>query len=221
MEFSLKPARNVDNPVVEPAWGGLRVLVLVAGTTVEARDAEGTVHPLREDLTEALIAAVAATGTRAALLDGHLNGAAVHDTVGVGIGLDGLDQLRAGDVGRQMLLGGSNRRQRQRDRLEANQARREVVPQGDPVALVAIDLLWIDDQPLLDVPLLERKRLLEASIAESNLVRRSVYVRPPMEAWYGQWRGMGFHEVAVRDANSRYRPGERTEEWATALIPRR
>ncbi len=221
MEFGLKPARKIANPVVEPAWGGLRVIVLVAGRTVEARDDQGSTRPLRDDLTSSLIAAVAATGTRAALLDGHLSAAPTQGTIGRGVGLEALDRIRPGDVGRQMLMGGSNRREKRRERLEADLARRAVAAADDPVALVAIDLLWIDDQPLLDVPLLERKRLLEASIEERDLVRRSVHVRPPMEAWYGQWRAFGFHEVAVRDANSRYRPGERSDQWATALIPRR
>lgn len=221
MGFGLRPARHVDNPVVEPAWGGPRVLVLVAGDTVEARDEYGSPRAIRDDLRAALGAALGATGTTTALLDGHLTAAVVTDTTGVSVGFEILDEVRPADVGRQMLMGGGSRRDRRRDRIEADMARRAAPPVDEPVALVAIDLLWIDDDSLIDVPLLERKRLLEAAIAESDLVRVSPHVRPPIEAWYGQWRAFGFREVAVRDANSRYRPGERSDAWATAMIPRR
>jgi hypothetical protein len=221
MAFGLRPARHVENPVVEPAWGGPRVLVLVDRESVEARDEYGSGQAIRDDLRAALVAALAATGTTTALIDGHLTSAVVHDTTGVSVGFEVLDEVRPADVGRQMLLGGGSRRDRRRDRIEADMARRALPPADEPVALVAIDLLWIDDDALIDVPLLERKRLLEAAIKESDLVRVSPHVRPPIEAWYGQWRAFGFHEVAVRDANSRYRPGERSDAWATAMIPRR
>jgi len=220
MEFGSRPARDVRNPIVEPAWNGPRVLVLVTGSNVDIRDERGDRPAVAVDLARAIAAAVAVTGTETAILDGHLTAAPMRGTVGVGVGLEALDGLRPADMGRQLLLGGSNRRDRRRDRLEADLARRAPIPAEGPVAFVAIDLLWIDDTPLVDVPLLERKRLLESVLAESEPVRTSVHVRPPLEAWYGQWRAFGFREVAVRDANGRYRPGERADDWATALIPR-
>ncbi|MEK6721767.1 MAG: hypothetical protein AABZ33_14025 [Chloroflexota bacterium] len=221
MEFGSRPARDVRNPIVEPAWNGPRVLVLVTGSTVDIRDERGDRPAVAVDLAQAIAAAVAVTGTETAILDGHLTAAPMRGTVGVGVGLEALDGVHPADMGRQLLLGGSNRRDRRRDRLEADLARRAPIPAEGPLAFVAIDLLWIDDTPLVDVPLLERKRLLESVLAESEPVRTSVHVRPPLEAWYGQWRAFGFHEVAVRDANGRYRPGERADDWATALIPRR
>ena len=57
---------------------------------------------------------------------------------------------------------------------------------------MAIDLLWLDGESLLDVPLLERKRLLESVLDESELVRRGAFVRPPIETWIGSWRALGF-----------------------------
>ena len=63
---------------------------------------------------------------------------------------------------------------------------------------------------------LERKRLLEASCVDGELVRRTVSVRPPVEAWYAQWRALGFREMAVKGANSRYTPGAPHPDWTTA-----
>jgi ATP-dependent DNA ligase len=96
-----------------------------------------------------------------------------------------------------------------------------VLPPNAPTAIVAVDLLWLDGESLIDVPLLERKRLLESALLDHELVRRTMVVRPPVEAWYGQWRALGFREFAVKGANSRYRPGTVSPHWATQIIPRR
>jgi hypothetical protein len=85
---------------------------------------------------------------------------------------------------------------------------------------VAVDLLAVDGDSLLDVPLLERKRLLDSALAPSELVRRGPHVRPPGTHWYGQWRAFGFREIAVKSANSRYRPGQPSDDWAVAPLPR-
>ena len=45
-------------------------------------------------------------------------------------------------------------------------------------AFVATDLLWLDGTPLADMPLLERKRLLEGALEASYLVRVAPFVRP-------------------------------------------
>ena len=62
----------------------------------------------------------------------------------------------------------------------------------EAVSFVATDLLWLDDTSLLDVPLLERRRLLESVVAESDVVRVGAFVRPPIDSWITSWRSMGF-----------------------------
>ncbi len=81
-------------------------------------------------------------------------------------------------------------------------------------AFVAVDLLSVDGQPLFDVALLERKRLLESIIEESELVRVSPWVRPPIRTWFNTWRSAGLRGVIMKGSNSRYRPGQETTEWA-------
>ena len=84
----------------------------------------------------------------------------------------------------------------------------------DPVeAFVALDLLRLDGQSLLDVPLLERKRLLESVIEQGDLVRVSVHARPPVEAWVASWKGAGLKGAMLKAANSRYVPGSSSPEW--------
>jgi ATP-dependent DNA ligase len=115
------------------------------------------------------------------------------------------------------------RRDRTKEAEEERERLREATTFRDeePVSLVATDLLWLDDQSLLDVPLLERKRLLDAVLAQSELVRVGAFVRPPIATWVSSWRRLGFYGITYRGANSRYHPGEERDEWTTAPMPRR
>jgi hypothetical protein len=84
---------------------------------------------------------------------------------------------------------------------------------GKDLAFVAVDLLRVDYVTLFDVPLLERKRLLEGVLVQSPLIRLSPYVTPPIQAWLRTWRMAGFKGAIVKGANSKYVPGRRTFEW--------
>ena len=78
------------------------------------------------------------------------------------------------------------------------------------IAFVAVDLLVLDDEPLLDVPLLERKRLLESVLPEGDRVRRTAFVREPAGTFVTTWRSLGFGDLAYKTANGRYLPATRT-----------
>lgn len=217
MPFGRIQARQVRDGLWEPLWAGRRVLVPVldaAVTFLDEHDEElEGFDPLRETILEHVEA-------DELVLDGYLLPAPLRGTAGVEAppGMDAV--LSAGEVGRQLLLGGGARDER-RDAAVAAGTRPVRLAATSPTAFVGVDLLWLDGESLVDVPLQERKRLLESVLAEGDLVRRTVAVRPPVEAWFAQWRALGFREVAVKGANSRYTPGRPNGEWATAPIPRR
>ncbi len=83
---------------------------------------------------------------------------------------------------------------------------------SDP-AFVALDLLSVDDETLFDVPLLERKRLLDGVLDQSPLVRVSPWTLTPVRPWFLTWRRAGFPGVVIKGANSRYVPGSTSMEW--------
>lgn len=84
----------------------------------------------------------------------------------------------------------------------------------DPVlGFVAVDLLRVDGQSLLDVPLLERKRHLESVIVPSQRIRLSIYTRPPIDAWVASWKAAGLRGAMLKAANSHYVPGGYSPEW--------
>lgn len=83
------------------------------------------------------------------------------------------------------------------------------------LAFVALDLLQVDGQPLFDLPLLERKRILESLIQPGEQVRVSPFTRPPVEPWVASWKGAGFEGAMLKAANGRYVPGGYADDWMT------
>ena len=81
--------------------------------------------------------------------------------------------------------------------------------------LVAVDLLRVDGESLLDIPLLERKRLLEGVVVPSDRVRISVHTRPPVSTWVASWKAAGLRGAMMKGANSRYVPGGFSADWRT------
>jgi ATP-dependent DNA ligase len=212
--FGRRPAREIEDPLVEPLWSGIRVLAHTVRTGAQFLDAEGGVQDW-PDVAAALGAALAADD---AVLDGYLTTEAASDGTGI-LTASGVSAMRASDMARQFLVGGGvNRRGGHADGAE--DATPRVFGVGDVVVFVAVDLVRLDGEPLLDVPLLERKRLLDGVLMEGLLVRRGIHVRPPIDVWVSTWRSLGFRSVAYKQANSRYRPGERNDDWSTASIPR-
>ncbi len=80
-------------------------------------------------------------------------------------------------------------------------------------AFVAVDLVELDGEPLHEIPFQERRRLLESVIDEGIRVRLSPLVKQPLAGWMVGWRANGFTYYIAKHMNSRYRPGERTEDW--------
>lgn len=223
--FGRGHVKNVADPVIEPAWDGIRVLAHldVAADRVEITDVTG------EDLASehapiagALLGALAAD---MAIVDGYLTDQATRPTenrtiVGPEIPSFGehTSQFFLGQQGAE-LMSGRGRPGRFGD------ARTRSVPEGalgdESIAFVAVDLVALDGRSLLEIPLLERKRLLESVLAEGDLVRRTPYVRLPAGSFIVTWRSFGFGGLAYKAANSRYRPGAPNDDWCMVPMPRR
>ena len=219
--FGRRPARDIDDPLVEPLWTGIRVLAWVESGDAELIDTGG------ETVARGDISAAVGRATQAstAVLDGYITTEVARSDVGLAPLPDDAT-IGPGDMARQMLMGSGSDRSKT---LEARSAEIEadarmaqtVLEGGEQAALVAIDLLELDGESLLDVPLLERRRLLDAVVAEEELVRIGIHVRPPIQPWLATWRMIGIRSIAFKAANSRYVPGEPNDSWASAAMPRR
>jgi hypothetical protein len=213
--YGLVPADRIDNPIIEPMWAGIRVLAGVEGGVATLRDEGGEPVEERPEVAQALGQAIRAGS---AILDGYLT----KDAIRTGGELLSVSELPTASMIVQKTFFGI-RRDRQK---EAEDERRRLIEattfrEDEVVAFVATDLLWIEGESVLGVPLLERKRLLDGIVEESELVRLGAFVRPPVATWVTSWRRLGFVELSWRGANSRYHPGEQRDEWTVARMPRR
>lgn len=209
------PGRVLD-PIVEPLWTGIRALAAIDDGAVKLADEGG--DPIAGQ-AEVIAALADAAMAERLVVDGFLTKLAARDGSGVFVGMD--DLPTAGQLASRPLLGiRRNRAEEVTQAMNAARAARTFGP-DDTVTFVAIDLLWLDGESLLDVPFLERRRILESVLVESDLVRRGVFVRPPFDSWVGSWRALGFAGLSYKAANSRYRPGVATTDWVSAPMPRR
>ena len=219
--FGKTTPRAVADPIVEPMWPGMRVLAALdrsadGGPTTVIADERGGPVDGHAAIEAALVAAARADTL---IVDGYLTKQVGHDGSGVYTGVE--TRVSTGRLIAQGMLGRRhNRAAEQAEEAERAFEERTFGP-SDVVALVATDLIWIDNEPLFDVPLLERKRLLDSALDESDVIRRGTYVRPPIDTWVGSWRALGFSSITFKAANGRYRPGATADDWTIASIPRR
>jgi len=204
------PSRVLD-PIVEPQWTGIRALVAVDAERVTIVGPDG--EPLEgfELIEEALVGS--APGDEL-VLDGVITRQAVRATGAVAPWSDEMPSMGS-------FLGLRRNRAVDTVQLKEQAIEASTFDTDEDLALVVTDLLWLDGTSLLDIPLLERRRLLEGAVSESDAVRLGVYVRPPIERWVVSWRSQGFTGLTYKAANSRYLPGRPNPDWVIAGMPRR
>lgn len=199
---------DIVDPVLEPLWNGTRVLVHFA---IE-REAEPPVtvrlvEELGAELSEELPDLTKAIGesilAHEAIVDGVISRQLTLD----GVGAAAIPEVRS-RLTEVFLRGNLDLDVQARGVIEDRVNETEAVD-----GFMAVDLLRVDGASLLDVPLLERKRLLESVIAPSPLVRLSTHVRPPIDPWLATWKSMGLSGGILKATNSRYRPSDDSIEW--------
>jgi hypothetical protein len=217
-EFGKVRPHTIIDALVEPAWPGLRVFASVGGgRSVLWWDGETfDEHP---ELAAALQRAIGQTSAEGAILEAYVTKQAATEGVGVQTGVQ--DYPSATSAISRLFIGG--RRDHARELEERREAERAALTfeEDDILNLVLVDLLWLDGQWLLDVPLLERKRVLESLVPAEQLIRPGPYRREPLGSWIGSWRAQGFRGLTFKSANSRYRPGETADDWTLTGMPRR
>ena len=215
--FGDKRAATIADPIIEPLWTGPRVLAFVTDGTVRLTGVDGEAIDDHDEIRDALREALAGSTV---LIEAFLTSEPLQAPSAIA-GRDIVTMPQASRAMTQMIVGTRGERKDRLERQQDEARRRSVDDTEERVAIVAVDLLWLDDESLCDVPLLERKRILESVLPESDLVRVGIHVKPPIDAWLGSWRAFGFRRLAYKAANSRYVPGHKNPDWATAEIPAR
>ena len=202
---------RVSDPIVEPLWAGVRALAAVDDREAALVDADGDSIEGMDTIVEGIASAAQTDGL---VVDGFLTKQALQAGGGIYAWPDEMPSM-----GR--LIGVRRGGAVDPVKLKEQTFQDATFAPDDELSFVAIDLLWLDGSSLLDVPLLERRRLLESVLSESEVVRHGAYVRPPIETWVASWRMQGFSGVTFKAANSRYLPGKPNPEWAISGMPRR
>jgi ATP-dependent DNA ligase len=195
---------EIHDPVLEPFWSGVRVVAHIAPRVSGSIDLDvALIEELGADVAGELPALRDAVARSVIAFDAVIDGVISRQVAIDGVGAAIVPEMH----GRPGLFLGS--------RVDL-----DVVPRGPTADLIepadgfiALDLLRVDGTSLLDVPLLERKRLLESIISQGDLVRTSVHVRPPIDTWIATWKSLGLRGGILKAANSRYLPGQDTTEW--------
>lgn len=214
-----RAAKDLDDALVEPDWGGVRVAASLAREEA-AFWRDGAVVETPAELPAALVDAFRALG---AVVDGNLT------TMALRTGEGELPTMP--EIERPALIIPRAIGKRPKDdpyvhprdfevRAAAVEPETiEALRRGERHAFVATDLLWLDGESLADVPLLERKRHLEAILEESYLVRVTPFVKPSAVLLLVSWRTQGFAELTYRAANARYLAGRENPDRVVARPP--
>jgi bifunctional non-homologous end joining protein LigD len=190
--------------VYEPKYDGIRAIVTVT-PRARGQDAEVVIWSrLGNDKTEQfpeIAAALARWGARrnqVAVLDGEI---VALDETGEPAGFQRLqERMHLADA-----------------RSVARKAART------PTALIVFDLLRDGGEELCPLPLVERRRRLEAALGSTadHVIRLARQVAGDGVALMKEARAQGWEGLLVKEARSPYRPGRRSLEWRKLKLLKR
>ncbi|MGA2309890.1 MAG: non-homologous end-joining DNA ligase [Candidatus Bathyarchaeia archaeon] len=85
--------------------------------------------------------------------------------------------------------------------------------QASPANYIVFDMLEKDGDPLVELPLMERKRLLKEYVREGSFVVLSAFVETEGEAYYKVALAKGMEGMMAKKRDSQYEPGARSANW--------
>lgn len=101
----------------------------------------------------------------------------------------------------------------QRRSLMSNQFKVEMAMNKHPACFTAFDILYYKDKQVTDLPLMERKALLEKTVKENERLAISRYIEGQGKALYEAAEKQELEGVVAKRKDSKYYMGKRTKEW--------
>jgi len=89
----------------------------------------------------------------------------------------------------------------------------EFMARQNPATYVVFDLLEKDGKPVTNLPLIERKKILQETLKEGKHVFLSVFIEENGELYYHEALKKGVEGVMAKKKDSPYTPGFRSENW--------
>jgi bifunctional non-homologous end joining protein LigD len=75
------------------------------------------------------------------------------------------------------------------------------------------DILWLDGKDLTDLPLTERKAILQSILPEHEILRFSDHIQGKGKQFYEEASRQGLEGIMAKKADSTYSPDVRTKQW--------
>lgn len=98
--------------------------------------------------------------------------------------------------------------------LMSHRLKIELAAQREPACFTAFDILYVDDHPTNDLPLLARKSLLQDVVArESSDFAVSRYIENNGIAFYELAKNQGLEGIVAKVKDSKYYFDRRTQDW--------
>ena len=82
-----------------------------------------------------------------------------------------------------------------------------------PATYIIFDILEKDGEELLDIPLMERKKILKNSVNEGNFIVLSIFVEETGVDYYRAALEKGLEGIMAKKKQSSYEPGKRSNNW--------
>ena len=89
----------------------------------------------------------------------------------------------------------------------------EYMAREHPATYVVFDIIEKDGKPLIDLPLIQRKKLLKEFLKEGEHVILSLFVEQEGEAYFEAAVRKGIEGIMAKKKNSPYEPGIRSHNW--------
>ena len=99
----------------------------------------------------------------------------------------------------------------QRDLLD-NKLLIKLRSQTIPATIVVFDILEKDGKCLLNLEIEKRKKILEESVKENNIIQKMIYAEDGMELWK-MIRKNNLEGIIAKLKGSKYYPGKRADVW--------
>ncbi len=99
------------------------------------------------------------------------------------------------------------------ERIHPAQKRIDLLSTNTPASLVCWDLLALDDRSLLELPFVERRRLLEKALQHSDAPIHLTPLTLDLDlarVWFTRFEGAGLDGVVAKRLDGPYQPGQRT-----------
>lgn len=97
--------------------------------------------------------------------------------------------------------------------LKTDEFKIKLASKKNPVQFVAYDILYYDGEQITDKPLMERKKIMEDNISESNGLSISRYIERDGIKFFELAKARGLEGIVAKEKSGKYYIGKRTRKW--------